>query len=437
MSNADAKDELTMPAAARLVVPHFSQWLGVWAMADEHFAGLLAAVQSLDVFRHLQSEHAALTRRGSGSVNAYSQNGIGVIELNGTLMKHASSLGQSTSTVEARRAIRDMAADDDIRGIMLHIDSPGGTVAGTKELASEVARASVAKPTKAFISDLGASAAYWVASQASEVIANEMALVGSIGTYGVVHDYSAAAAKDGVKVHVVRAGASKGAFTPGTEVTGDQLKEYQRIIDSLNAHFLQAVSEGRKLDAETVATLADGRVHPASQAKAFGLIDSVSDFDTAMARFYESVTPKKSKGIKMSEEQKPQPATLAELKAAMPMADATFILSQLEKDATLQSALTAFAAKQQAEIEEAKQATAKLAEENAKLASGKTGVDPLPSGNSNPTPADAIVAWEEVVADTMKAKGCDKQRATMIAAKEHPELRQAMIEAYNQKNGRG
>jgi protease-4 len=129
---------------------------------------------------------------------------VAVISLTGKLMKQQASMGGGTSTVQARRDIRAAASDPDIGAILLRIDSPGGTAAGTKELADEITAAKTKKPVWAYVEDMAASAAYWAASQASRIIANETALVGSIGTYGVVQDTSGMAAMEGVKVHVIR-----------------------------------------------------------------------------------------------------------------------------------------------------------------------------------------------------------------------------------------
>ena len=93
---------------------------------------------------------------------------------------------------------------------MLHVDSPGGHVAGVQALADTIFQARKLKPLHAHIEDLGASAAYWLASQANTVTANSTAEVGSIGTMAVVHDSSGAAAKAGIKVYVVSSAPAAG-----------------------------------------------------------------------------------------------------------------------------------------------------------------------------------------------------------------------------------
>jgi len=120
--------------------------------------------------------------------------GIAVIPLAGPLMKIDSKFG-STNTVRVRRALRAALADPDVRGILLHIDdSPGGTMAGTADLAAAVAAANLEKPVWAQIDDMGASAAYWVAAQARRIVANATAELGSIGVVAVLEDSSKAMA---------------------------------------------------------------------------------------------------------------------------------------------------------------------------------------------------------------------------------------------------
>ncbi|MBK7804424.1 MAG: S49 family peptidase [Chloracidobacterium sp.] len=93
--------------------------------------------------------------------------------------------------------------------------------------------------------------------------------------------------KAGVTVHVLRAGSMKGFGTPGTEITDEGLASIQVIVNGLNTFFLDAVSEGRKMEIAQVAAIADGRVHLAAKAKEMGLIDAVSDFETAFPKFSE------------------------------------------------------------------------------------------------------------------------------------------------------
>jgi len=221
--------------------------------------------------------------------------GVAAIGIDGPMSKFDSKLG-GTNTIRSRFAVRMANADPEVGSILLRIDSPGGHVAGTQELAADVAAS--AKPVTAFIEDQGASAAYWVASQAKKIIANEMALVGSIGTYAVVHDESKAADIKGIKVHVVSSGPWKGGGQPGTEITGEQLSQIQEIVDDYSQKFVDAVAAGRGMGRKDAAALADGRVWIASKAKKLGLIDQVGTLDEAMAFAADKAVRRLGRGAK-------------------------------------------------------------------------------------------------------------------------------------------
>ncbi len=246
----------------------------------------------MDLALHVERARAAsgAGRRGRSYDYEPGSDGIAVIDVVGSLMKQESSASSSTSTAMLRGTIRKASADPEVKGIMLRVDSPGGTVAGTQDLADDIAAAAARKPMAAYVEDLCASAAYWLASQCPTISANK-GLVGSIGTYMTVYDTSGAAAMEGVKAYVVRAGKMKGAGTPGTEVTPEQLADWQRIVDALNNDFLAGVAQGRKMPLDKVAALADGRIHPAEQARQLGLIDYIDSFDGAMGRLRAEISP--------------------------------------------------------------------------------------------------------------------------------------------------
>lgn len=214
--------------------------------------------------------------------------GIAHIPIVGHMMKFDSKFG-GTNTIRTRQAVRAAAGNPDVKHILILADSPGGTVAGTEELARDVRSAALVKPVTVHIDDLGASALIWVASQATFITANETALVGSIGTVAVLEDSSEAAAKEGIKVHVISTGKFKGAGVPGTEVTSEHLEEMQTLVDDLNEHFLAAISAGRNLPMDDVREMADGRVHIAGKALELGLIDAVQPMDVTIQQIRQDI----------------------------------------------------------------------------------------------------------------------------------------------------
>lgn len=216
-------------------------------------------------------------------------NGVAVIDVAGVLLKswsidHYFSGGLPMPILEEQ--VRRAARDPDAKAILLRIDSPGGTVAGTSDLADAIYEARSAKPVAAYVSDKGCSAAYYVACQAHRVYSDLDAEVGNIGVYAVMVDLSEMAAKEGARVHVVRYGALKGAGEPGTPITAEHLAEEQRIIDALGETFVAAIVRGRGVSVETARSWADGRCHVGAAAVTMGLTDgliSQADLLTALS----------------------------------------------------------------------------------------------------------------------------------------------------------
>jgi len=265
---------------ARCAAQHF----GPWMVEPAWFTQAVAAVKSGTMVP------MAFAEQDGSEPSGYEvdDNGIAQIGLHGQMTKGASSYG-GASTVAIRRNIREAVRDDSVKAIFLHVDSPGGTVAGTADLATEVNRADAQKPVYAYIEDLGASAAYWVASQARRVTANPTAQVGCIGTLIVLEDSSGKAEKEGLKVRVVSSGGYKGAFVEGTEITEEQIDYAQGIVNDMNIHLLQGVKKGRNMPIERVRELADGRLHIAAKALSLGLIDGVETIDDSVENLRRAV----------------------------------------------------------------------------------------------------------------------------------------------------
>ena len=218
--------------------------------------------------------------------------GVGLLALSGILQKGPSKFSGTTSTAMARRQVRAMVADEKVQSILLVIDSPGGYVGGTEDLAADVRAANEVKPVTAYIEDEGASAAYWIASQAGKVYANASAFVGSIGVFAVVADLSKAVEAEGVTVHLLTTGPLKGAGAPGTPVTDAMLAQWQGEVDATMSHFTAAVRAGRSMGAKEFGEVATGAVWIASEAKSMGLIDGVRTLDEVVMKMPKPSKPR-------------------------------------------------------------------------------------------------------------------------------------------------
>lgn len=128
---------------------------------------------------------------------------------------------------------------------MLAINSPGGVVTGVPEAAAAIAQLATIKPVVAVTDSQSASAAYWIASQATENWLTPSAEIGSIGVYSALVDESAAWAKDGYKLELMKAGAHKAAGIPGLPLSAEDRALMQASVDSIYAEFTAAVAARR------------------------------------------------------------------------------------------------------------------------------------------------------------------------------------------------
>jgi len=432
------------------------QYTGLWAIDDGRFMAQFDQIRNLNLLAHIElhqgdGEAISAARAGRAEVGGDAQS-IAVISIRGTMTKRGSSMSNAGSTVAIRRAVREAVRDPEVIGIMLTIDSPGGTVAGTADLGREVARANSEKPVFTFCEDLCASAGYWVGSQAERVYANDAtALIGSIGTFVGLYDYSAKAADDGVRPVVIKAGRLKGAGFEGTEITEEQVAYWQGIVDETQAQFTAAIQAGRKLSLEAAEKLVEGRVWLAPEAKAKRLIDGIQSYQDTFSELSRLALSRQTKprrsamtqertteaaagqlvGEPLVLKQGSTAASYEDLKACLPGANAEFICSQLEKKATLDQAQSAWMEEQNRRIEAAqKKAQAAEAGQAAKKLPGVEALGGAAGAAAAEAIEDPLAQFNQEVRAKMK-QGMDRQGAVVAVARANKPLHQAYLKATN------
>lgn len=177
--------------------------------------------------------------------------------------------------------LRHAAEDDRTAAVIVRVDSPGGAVVASDEIARAIARLRGRKPVVASMGDLAASGGYYVASQAQRIVANPGTITGSIGVIAILPNLEGAASKLGIRPIVIKSGELKDAGSPFREMTSDERALYQRLLDEAHTQFIDAVASGRAMDPEEVRRLADGRIFSGAQAHANGLVDELGDLDRA------------------------------------------------------------------------------------------------------------------------------------------------------------
>ncbi len=219
--------------------------------------------------------------------NSVSSDGILTLNISGVITKRFQFGSELCSSSLLKSRVQKALCSPEVKAVLFVVDSPGGQVAGTADLADAVRSLSTAKPTAAFIEDTGCSAAYWAVCQCREIYCSSTALVGSIGTLLVMDDSSEAFARQGVKVHVVATGDKKGIGTTGMPVREKHLEAVQQMVDSTNTHFVDAVMSGRKLTDSQRSAVLDAGVYVGAEAIGAGLVDGVSTREQALNRLRE------------------------------------------------------------------------------------------------------------------------------------------------------
>ena len=178
-------------------------------------------------------------------------------------------------------------ADPTVHAILLRIDSPGGTVAASQEIAMEVARASEEKPVVVSVGDVAASGAYMVASQADEIVASPTSAIGSIGVITQIPNVAGLLDKLGIEFTVLTAGEYKDAGSPFRSLTPTETALIQTEVDVAYDEFIRVVAEGRDMTEDEVREMATGFAWSALLAKDMGLVDKLGTYNDAVDRAAE------------------------------------------------------------------------------------------------------------------------------------------------------
>ena len=217
---------------------------------------------------------------------------VAVINIDGTIVCGADSkdsLFNQASVVTSgsiMRQIREAAADDSVKALLLRIDSGGGSATAAEEVGRELARfkEQTKKPIVACMGNMGASAAYWIAACSSDKIyANATTLTGSIGVYMPYMNTEELFKKIGITSDKIKSGPYKDIMTPDRKMTAEEKEILQNIVDEIYDQFVYTVAAGRRMETSKVRAIADGRIYTGRQAKNIGLVDELGGYYDALA----------------------------------------------------------------------------------------------------------------------------------------------------------
>ena len=209
---------------------------------------------------------------------------ISAIKLEGVISdsEGSSFFRNTTSSSSVLDLIIKATKDSSVKGIILRINSPGGTVAASQELYRAVLKAKKRKPVVITMGDVAASGGYYIASAADTIFANPGTLTGSIGVISSYLNFYDLLNKIGVKGITIKSGEYKDIGNPTRPLTEEERKILQAILDDTYDQFLSDVSNGRKMPKDKIAKLAKGLIYTGRQAKNAGLVDYLGDYNTAI-----------------------------------------------------------------------------------------------------------------------------------------------------------
>lgn len=196
-----------------------------------------------------------------------------------------------SNAMAAKKALDAAAEDNKVRGVLLYVNSPGGTVGMSQELHAAVGRVREKKPVVVSMGDMAASGGYYTAVAADQIVANRGTLTASIGVIINGMNFKGLAEKLGVSAEVYKSGKFKDVLSPYRAAKPEERELLQNVVDESYADFLSAVLEGRTRDLHSVEekekrsklirSVADGRIVLGTQALRYGLVDAVGDRDKA------------------------------------------------------------------------------------------------------------------------------------------------------------
>lgn len=261
-----------------------------WAIEPNKMQELLAVLAFRASGQAFTSEElqARLAAADRGATPAKGQGAIAVIPIRGIIAHRMGGMDDMSGGTSAERIgamVKAAANDPNVGTILYDVDSPGGTVPGVQELAAQMFEVRGSKRQVALVNSLAASAAYWLASQADEIVSIPSGTAGSIGVFTVMADLTAALEKAGIKVDVIKAGKFKAEGNP-YEVLSDEGRAFiQARVDEAYAQFTKDVARGRGVTPAAIrGGYGEGRALTAKEAKAAGLIDRIATVEETLAR---------------------------------------------------------------------------------------------------------------------------------------------------------
>lgn len=266
-----------------------------WALEKSKLISVANFLRFKAAGGHYSGEEVArITQKAEKEIRK-SEGAIGVIPIQGVIgerMNLLDDISGGTSTELISKQFRAMLNDDAIKAIILDVNSPGGVARSVEEIAQEIYDARGIKPIVAQVNTCAASAAYWIASQADEVVVTPSGHAGSIGVYTIHEDISELLAKEGIKETLIYAGEFKVSGNSFEPLADEAKSIMQQHVDELAVSFTKGVARGRNASVKQVNDrFGQGMMFGAVELVERGMADSIATMSETMARFGIDLNP--------------------------------------------------------------------------------------------------------------------------------------------------
>lgn len=213
---------------------------------------------------------------------------IAVLRLDGVIMDGGAGSLLAGSAYDHQRFLKQLehaGEDPSVKGVVLRVNTPGGGVVESAEIAEKVMELQTEhkKPVYISMASTAASGGYYISAPATKIIAHPSTLTGSIGVIVESFNYSEFAKKHGLDTNTITSGKHKDILSPSRKMTDEERDIMQSIVDDMYEEFVQVIVDGRDMPEKEVKQLADGRVYSGNQAKELQLVDELGSLDDTIS----------------------------------------------------------------------------------------------------------------------------------------------------------
>ncbi|HIJ99788.1 TPA: signal peptide peptidase SppA [archaeon] len=207
------------------------------------------------------------------------ENSVAVVKLEGIITSSGGFMDETMTVSEFSKLFGRAEDSSNVKAIVVEINSPGGSPVASAEIASIIMKSE--KPVVAWIADVGASGAYWVATSADKIVSHPLSITCSIGAYIQISDFSRLLEDYNVSQTTIKSGEHKDIGSPFRQMTEDEEAIFQNIVDQINEEFVRVVRERR--EGADLSEVSDGRPCTGKEALELGLVDSVGSRESAIS----------------------------------------------------------------------------------------------------------------------------------------------------------